>query len=84
MADVYQGGLPGDGTRLFPKADMAGEGSAVPESTVSGVKTTNGGPAMSGGSTTKDFLDDKGYGTGSMDVDNDPSMKVVNPDDIKS
>lgn len=80
--DVYEGGLPTDGTKLWPKTKSEAEGTLTNDKP-GVISTTKGSAPVSNGTMTKDFLDDKGYGTGSMSVDNEPSLKVVNPDDIK-
>lgn len=78
---VYAGGLPGDGTNLFPKADMEGEVGEAYGGEM-GIKTSKGGPASSSGSKTHDFLDSKGYHAGSLEPGRPGGMKIVNPDDI--
>lgn len=78
---VYEGGLPTDTTKLFPKVDLEGEftGTYGGEKAMS---ATKGGPAVNGGYTTKDFLDDSSYQPSEMEVGRPSAMKVVNPDDI--
>ncbi len=85
--DIYEGGIPQSaGKNTFPKASSEGENSGVPGAGGLGrVETKNGGPAVnSGGNTGKSFLDQAGYDTGNLNIDNEPSMKVVNPDDIQT
>lgn len=81
MSNIYAGGIPEGKDSLFPKASNEAEETAIPGGELK-VKFAKGGPATNSGSKTKDFLDDASYGTGSLSTDNEPAMKIVNPDDI--
>ena len=83
---MYPGGLPASaGKNLHPGFAGEGEFGGV-HGGEGALKAKSGGPVQSGGQTTRDFLNDKGYGTGGLDIRSDGSaqMKVVNPDDIKN
>ena len=81
--DVYKGGLTQPGKVTYPNAVAEGEVKEV-YGGEGAVAAHNGSPAAESGYTTKDFLNDKGYDTGSMEVGRPSNMKTVNPDDISN
>lgn len=77
MNSVYEGGLPSEGTNLFPKT------VSQPDVTESyggelGIKTTRGGPATNTATEApKSFIDDASYHPADLEVSRPSTGKTV-------
>lgn len=86
MANVYEGSIPQGGASLYPNSssDQVDKGETPGGGGEGRVNATPGSAPTMNGSYSKQFVDESSYSTGDMNVDNDPAMKVRNPDDLSS